>query len=197
MNLDEIWTSPLNAPGPLAGDRLVREALETVHRAQARRTAFLVWTAAALSAVTVGSGYLALARPADVGGMPALAVLVAAQWGVFALVLRQWLRTRTATRLPGATVQASLERLWNEVENERKRQLAVLGLFAVAVPALAASLFHLRDVGQMATHEAASAAVLFLLIVAGNLVAILVRRYTSVLPRRRRLEELLHQYQES
>jgi hypothetical protein len=123
-------------------------------------------------------------------------VLIAAQWGVFALVLRQWLRTRAATRVLEGTVQASLERLWSEVEHERKRQLAVLGLFAVAVPALAATLLQLRDVGKMAAHEMASAATLFALIAAGNLVFILVRRYGFVLPRRRRLEELLRQYRE-
>lgn len=196
MNLAEIWTSPLNAPGPLVADRLVRETLDSVRRLQRRRTAFLVWTAAALSSLTAGGVYLALTRPAELGGLPVLALLIAAQWGVFALVLRQWLSARRATRLPGATVHASLERLWTEVENERKRQLAVLGLFAVAVPVVALAILHFREVGKMAPHEAASAALLFTLLVTGNLAVILVRRYAFVLPRRRRLEELLRQYRE-
>jgi hypothetical protein len=192
MDLHDLWTSPWNTPAPPERERLVRQAFDSLRQAQRRRTRFLVVTAGLLLASTALVGSALLAPGTEAPALPTL--LLAAQWGVFALVLRQWWRARTASAAPAATILESLQGLWAECESSRRRQLAVAGLFALAVPVLAVALVQLRQAGTMAPHEAASAAVLFAVIIAFNLGAILVRRYRVVLPQRRRLEELLREY---
>jgi hypothetical protein len=192
MDLYDLWTSPWNTPAPPERERLVRQAFDALRHAQRRRTRFLVVTAGLLLASTALVGGGLLAPGTDAPALPTL--LLAAQWGVFALVLRQWRRARTASAAPAATIRESLQGLWAECESSRRRQLAVVGLFALAAPVLAVALVQLRQAGKMAPHEAASAAVLFAVIIAFNLGAILVRRYRVVLPQRRRLEELLREY---
>jgi len=194
MNLDAVWNSPGNSPTSMERDAVVGHARDTIRGLQRRRAAFLAWTLTALSAVTAWATYVWAARVSG-GGWP-LHALLAAQWAVFFYLLRQMLRTRRWPLAGDATIRESLEALRREADNERRRCIAVLTLFAVAVPLMAAAILHLLQAGKMAADEALSAGVLFASIAVIAVTVILVRLYRIVLPRRRRADALLRQYRD-
>jgi hypothetical protein len=194
MNVNDVWNSSRNAPTSMERDALVQHARQTIRRLQRRRVVFLTWTGSALLAVTALAVYVWSTGRADATGAWALSLTLVAQWIAFLHGVRQTLGTAGKPVAPEASIRESLETLRREAENERRGQVAVLVLFAVAAPLMAAAILHLRQIGKMGPSEALSAGALFAGVCAISVTVILVRLFRSILPRRRRLSALLQQY---
>jgi hypothetical protein len=194
MTIDDVWNSSSNTLPLSAQHAVLADTRAELLRIQRRRKTFVMSTGTALIAISGFIAYAMATSPSGhvAGAAPAL-VLLLAQWWAFALFARDML----AGGRPAAadvSIRESLERLWREADTSRRRQLTVLGLYAVAVPLVSTALVELRHAGKMAPHEAMSAAVLFAAVITVGTTFILVSRYSRVLPRRRRLAELLAQY---
>jgi hypothetical protein len=194
MDLDDVWKVPANAPSAEEREAFVSHALAQLRRQRRRRIARLAWTGTTLAAVTAAAAYQWVAQPSGVSW--ALSLLLAAQWGVFLYWLWPRRRVGAVPAVAGAPIRESLERLFRDADKDRKGQMAVLALFAVATPLMALALLHLIRVGKMAPREAVSAAILAALVLALGAGAALARLRWRILPRHRRLAELLRQYDE-
>jgi hypothetical protein len=194
MTIDNVWKSSSNTLPPVAQHAVLAETRAELRRIQRRRTTFVVSTGTALVAISGAIAYAVATWSSGsmAGAAPALLLLLA-QWWAFALFVRDMLAGGRATSAD-ATIRESLERLWREADTSRRRQLTVLCLYAVAVPLISAALVEMRHAGKMAPHEALSAAILFGAVITVGTTVILVNRYARILPRRRRLAELLAQY---
>jgi hypothetical protein len=193
MTIDDVWKSPGNTPSPAARDAVLAQTRAQLRRIQRRRVAFVAWTAVTLLAASGLVTYVWATRPDDLAGAAPMLALLLAQWAAFALFLRD---LRSGGRVMGAdaSIRESLERLWQEGDQSRRRQLTVLALYAAAVPLVAMAILQLRDAGKMAPGEALSATLAFGAVITVGTSAILVRRYWRILPRQRRLSALLEQY---
>jgi len=196
MNLDELWASRDNTLAPAETETWVRQLLEGQRAARRRRVAFLAWTFTVLAAITGLVVMTALVDPSELAAMPAVVVLLAAQWAAFGFLLRQLLLSGSAHALRGATIRESLERLRHDAAGAARKTAVILGLFAVAFPTLWAAIAQLRSAGRMAPHEAASATIVLTGVLVVASVGVLWQRYRVALPRRARLDAVLRQYVE-
>ena len=196
MNLDELWNSPANAPGPIEREAFVAQTLLRVARERRQRKGMLIFSAILLLLSTAPAVYTRITDPAALGSSRSLYLMLASQWLLILYWARQLRPAVGMTAGEGDTIQGSLARLLWEVESERRSQLGVVVLFAVFAPLLALAIRQLVASDKMTPDQAMSGGLVFLGIAAVSVGSILWRLRRRVLPRRRRLQALLAQFGE-
>lgn len=195
MTLDDLWNSPGNTPTMVERDSLVSQTMLRVARERRRRKGMTAFTTALLLLASAPAIAYRVTHPEGFGSSSILYLMLASQW----LLLLYWVRQlrRGSGDVAGAdgSIQDSLRRLLREVDAERRSQWGVVLLYAVFTPLLAVAIGQLIAAGKMAPDEALSGALIFLVIAVVALGSILWRLYRRVLPRRRRLQALLAQFE--
>jgi positive regulator of sigma E activity len=189
MNIDEMRELWVGAGKGVSPERMRAAAEAAAGREQRRRRGMLAYVFVMVPLTTAGVGAMALRKGIGMEeAWPAWGMLLA-QWAVAFYLLRLF-RRRAADR----PIRAALETLHAQAR-ERCRELQVLlGLFAVVTPLAVAALLQLQESGKMRPNEAASAAVLFAVVLAGMGGWITFDLVARKLPERRHLETLLRDY---
>ncbi len=154
MNLDELWNSPANAPGPIEREAFVAQTLLRVARERRQRKGMLIFSAILLLLSTAPAVYTRITDPAALGSSRSLYLMLASQWLLILYWARQLRPAVGMTAGEGDTIQGSLARLLWEVEAERRSQLGVVVLFAVFAPLLALAIRQLVASDKMTPDQA-------------------------------------------
>jgi len=194
MTLDDLWNSPGNTPTMVERDSLVSQTMLRVARERRRRKGMVAFSAVLVLLSSAPAIAYRVTHPEGFGSSTSLYLMLASQW----LLLLYWVRQlrRGGGVVAGAddNIQDALRRLLREVDAERRSQWGVVVLYVVFTPLLAMAIGQLIADGKMAPDEALSGALIFLLIAVVALGSILWRLHRRVLPRRRRLQALLAQF---
>ena len=196
--LQTIWNSPGNQPNPAQRERLTQQLLGWVRRQRRHQLMWLVWTFAALTGITAFAGWLLFAtNKVDLGKEWGLMPLLLVPWCFALLFLKRFLKPAVSLASGDVPIADALTRALKTNEAAQFRLRAVGVLYAIFVPILAISIWHLHSAGKASTRELFSMATFFgsVLLLCGS--GVFARYRFRLKPQHAHLKALLQHYRES
>lgn len=192
--LERLWRSAANQPTPAETARLMEETMTTLARRRTRTLTALGFAGALLAVFTGAVGWSLLQGGLDLSREWAVGLTLALSWTAFLIVRLQLSAHLARHRGVEGSVADGLRAALDENRTARLRYWTMLAVTVVFAAGLALALGQLEAVGKMEPAHVLQAGAL---LVAGLLVTLAINTWRLVFrlrPERRRLEEVLAQY---
>jgi len=195
--LQTIWNSPGNQPNPAQRERLTQQLLAWIRRQRRHQLIWLVWTFAALTAITTFAGWLLLAtNKVDLGVEWGLIPLLLLPWCFAVVFLKRFLKPAAPLTSGDLPIADALTRALKANEAAQYRLRAVGALYAIFLPILAVGIWQLHSAGKASTRELFSMGVFFgsVLLLCGT--GVFARYRFRLKPQHKHLIALLRCYEQ-